>query len=639
MPLISLHDATMAFGGAPVLDDANLAIELGERIALLGRNGSGKSTLLQILDGAIQPDKGMVVRAGGATIARLAQEVPHDLEGTINSVVLGGLGEDGRLLAAYQDALNVVATDHSELAMAELDRRHRMIDAIDGWTLHHRVEVVLQKLSLDGSAAVSGASGGQIRKTLLARALVAAPDVLLLDEPTNHLDIRAIEWIEDFLVEERLTTVFVTHDRAFLRRVATRVVELDRGRLISFGNDYGSYLVRKEEALQAEERRWELFDKRLAEEEAWIRTGVKARRTRNEGRVRALEAMRVERAQRREHSGSAEVRLQEADRSGRMVIEVENVDFGYGESSIARGFSTRIMRGDRIGIIGPNGAGKSTMIRLLLGELIPRSGRIRHGTNLEIVHFDQLREQLDPERTVAQNVADGNEWVRVGGSDRHIVTYLQDFLFRADRLRTPVSALSGGERNRLLLARLFTRPFNVLVLDEPTNDLDVETLEVLESLLADFNGTLILASHDRDFIDATVTSTLVLEGGGKVGEYAGGYSDWLRQRALAIEAPALKSGRPAEGNSRLKDSVANPAGSGPERKRKLSFREARELEELPDRIVEAERERDSCYAELTRTEVLRDGQLVTQLRLRSEKLELEIQRMMDRWEELESIGH
>jgi len=630
MALLSVQDVRLALGGPPVLDGANFAIEAGERVCLLGRNGAGKSTFLQVLEGSLQPDAGQVVRQGGVHVARLEQAVPRTLTGRIFDVVAEGLGATGRLLSAYHDAVHKVQHDASESALAALDRAHRALDAADAWQGHRRVETILQQLGLDPEAPIAAASGGRTRQTLLARALVQQPDVLLLDEPTNHLDIAAIEWMEQVLINDGLTLVFVTHDRAFLRRVATRIVELDRGRLADFGPDYDTYLERKAAALHAESLAWEDFDRRLAQEEVWIRTGIQARRTRNEGRVRALEAMRVERAQRRERVGLTRAQIQEADRSGRLVLEVQDLAFSHGERLIVRGLSTTIMRGDRVGLIGPNGSGKTTLLRLLLGELAPDHGSVRHGTNLEIAYFDQLREQLDPEASVIDSVGDGTDWVTVGGQRRHIHGYLQDFLFSPDRARMPVRALSGGERNRVLLARLFTRPFNVLVLDEPTNDLDLETLDLLESLLREFSGTLLLVSHDRAFLDAVVTSTLVLEGQGVVREYAGGYSDWLRQRPEpAPEVEPRRSAAPARAN----DSPTPKA-----RPRKLSFKEQQELAALPDRITALEEEREATYALLGDPSVLRDGARVLALRSRLETLDLEIPELMNRWELLETIA-
>jgi ATP-binding cassette subfamily F protein uup len=627
MALLSLQDITVAFGGPPVLDGATFAIERGERVCVLGRNGAGKSTFMQVVDGTLNPDSGLVVRQGGVTVARLEQDVPRTLTGTMFDLVSAGLGDAGALLARYHAASVRVATDHSDKAMQELDRLHRQVDAANAWQLHLRVETALQHLGLDPEARIEKASGGRTRQALLARALVNAPDVLLLDEPTNHLDIDAIEWMEQFLIEEGITLVFVTHDRAFLRRVATRIVELDRGRLADYGTTYDAYLERKEQMLHAEAKEWEDFDRRLAIEETWIRTGIQARRTRNEGRVRQLEAMRVERSQRRERVGTTRAQIQEAERSGRLVLETQGLSFAHGDRPIVRDLTTTIMRGDRVGLVGPNGSGKTTLLKLLLKELEPQAGSVRHGTNLEIAYFDQLREQLDPEKSVIEAVGDGTDWVQVGGQRRHIHGYLADFLFSADRARTPIRALSGGERNRVLLARLFTRQFNVLVLDEPTNDLDMETLDVLEQLLVEFGGTLLLVSHDRAFIDAVVTSTLVFEGKGVVKEYAGGYSDWVRQRPAPIEAPVAPK------------PVAAPAPTTEKsKKRKLNFKEGKELEALPDRIATLEQERDAALALLADPQVLRDGQRVLDINATLAKLESGLLEAMTRWEELETIA-
>jgi len=627
MALLSLQDITVAFGGPPVLDGASFAIERGERVCVLGRNGAGKSTFMQVVDGTLAPDGGLVVRQGGVSVARLEQDVPRTLSGTMFDIVSAGLGDAGALLARYHAASVRVATDHSDKAMQELDRLHRQVDAANAWQLHLRVETALQHLGLDPEARIEQASGGRTRQALLARALVNAPDVLLLDEPTNHLDIDAIEWMEQFLIEEGITLVFVTHDRAFLRRVATRIVELDRGRLADYGTTYDTYLERKEQMLHAEAKEWEDFDRRLAIEETWIRTGIQARRTRNEGRVRQLEAMRVERSQRRERVGTARAQIQEAERSGRLVLETQGLSFAHGDRPIVRDLTTTIMRGDRVGLVGPNGSGKTTLLKLFLKELEPQAGSVRHGTNLEIAYFDQLREQLDPEKSVIEAVGDGTDWVQVGGQRRHIHGYLADFLFSADRARTPIRALSGGERNRVLLARLFTRQFNVLVLDEPTNDLDMETLDVLEQLLVEFGGTLLLVSHDRAFIDAVVTSTLVFEGKGIVKEYAGGYSDWVRQRPTPIEAPVAP--KPV--------AAPSPKDEKP-KKRKLSFKEGKELEALPDRIATLEGERDAALALLADPQVLRDGQRVLEINGTLAKLDSDLMAAMTRWEELETIA-
>ena len=629
MALLGMQDVSIAFGGPPVLDRASLYIERGERVCLLGRNGTGKSTLMKLLDGTIAPDSGTIVRETGASVARLEQEVPDDVAGSTFDVVAAGLGDRGQLLARYHDASHRVAVESTEASLRELDRLHHALDASDAWQLYTRVETVLSHLGLDADLPFANSSGGRKRQALLARALVRDPQVLLLDDPTNHLDIDAIEWLEDFLIDRGTTLLFVTHDRAFLRRVATRILEIDRGRLADWGGDYDVYLERKEAALAAEAREQAEFDKKLAREEVWIRTGIRARRTRNEGRVRALEALRVERRARRERTGSVKLQAQEAERSGKLVVEMRSASVTLGGRAIVRNLSTMIMRGDRVGLIGPNGSGKTTLLRMLIGELAPDSGTIRLGTGIELAYFDQLREQLDPERSVFDSIADGAEFVEIGAARKHVIGYLQDFLFPPDRVRTPVAALSGGERNRLLLARLFTRSFNVLVLDEPTNDLDIETLDLLEDLLLEFSGTLLVVSHDRAFLDAVVTSTLVFEGGGTVGEYVGGYSDWLRQR----KPPAVGAG---PSNPPKRQAPPSPAPKA--RPRRLTFKEASELAGLPDRIDALERERAVLYQSLSDPAVLRDGSAVVAARSRLVTVEAEITELTERWESLETIA-
>ncbi|MHB1225391.1 MAG: ATP-binding cassette domain-containing protein [Gemmatimonadaceae bacterium] len=634
MALLGMRDVGIAFGGPPILDRAGFVIERGERVCLLGRNGAGKSTIMKLLDGTIVPDSGEVVRQTGVTVSRLEQDVPEDVEGTMFDVVSEGLGDTGRLLARYHQVSQRVGASGGDAALRELGRLHQELDRADGWQIQTRVDTVLLHLGLDPDAQFAAASGGRKRQALLARALVREPDVLLLDEPTNHLDIDAIAWMEDFLVDRGTTMVFVTHDRAFLRRLATRIVELDRGRLVDWGTDYDGYLTRKEAALAAEAREWTEFDKKLAREEVWIRTGIQARRTRNEGRVRGLEALRVERGARRERTGTVRLQAQEAERSGRLVAEARGVSFARGDRTIVRDFTTTIVRGDRVGLIGPNGSGKTTLIRLLLGELTPDSGTVRLGTGLEIAYFDQLREQLDPDRTVFDSIADGADFIDRAAGRQHVAGYLEEFLFPADRTRTPVRALSGGERNRLLLARLFTRSFNLLVLDEPTNDLDIETLDLLEELLLEFSGTLLLVSHDRAFLDNVVTSTLVFEGGGRVGEYAGGYTDWLRQRKPPEEAaPSRPAPQPAAGPA------ARPTADATRQKpRRLSYRESQELESLPDRIDELEGERTRLYLSLADPELLRDGAATVEVKERLTALDEEIGSLTERWEALETIA-
>jgi ATP-binding cassette subfamily F protein uup len=632
MALLGIRDVNVAFGGPAVLAKANFSIERGERLCLLGRNGAGKSTLMKLLDGTMKPDSGEIVRERTTTVARLEQDIPENVNGTIFDVAAEGLGEAGKLLTKYFDASRRVGIDGNEAALREMDRLHHALDAANAWQLQTGVETVLSHLGLDADMPFSALSGGRKRQTLLARALVRQPDVLLLDEPTNHLDVEAIEWMEDYLIGRNATLLFVTHDRAFLRRVATRIVELDRGALVDWGTDYDGYLERKDASLESEARQNALFDKKLAQEEVWIRTGIKARRTRNEGRVRALEALREERGRRRERQGTVRMQVQEAEKSGRMVVEVKDLNFSYGDRPIVTDLTTTIARGDRVGFIGPNGAGKTTLLRLLLGELPPDSGTVKQGTNLEIAYFDQLREQLDPDRTVFESIADGADFVEIGTVRKHVYGYLSDFLFTPDRARTPVRALSGGERNRLLLARLFTRSFNLLVMDEPTNDLDIETLDLLEERLLEYTGTLLLVSHDRAFLDNVVTSTLVMEGGGIVGEYAGGYTDWLRQKANAAAAVA--------GPKAVTPPPSNGAKSAPKSaKKKLSFKEQQELAGLPDRIEGLEEERDALFASLADPAFVKQGKQAAAATARVSAIEAELAAATARWEQLESAAN
>ncbi|MDE2085566.1 MAG: ATP-binding cassette domain-containing protein [Xanthomonadaceae bacterium] len=570
MPLIQLQRLDYSVGGPLLLEHVDLAIEANERVCIVGRNGEGKSTLLRLLGGEIKPDDGEVRVQNGVRIARLAQEVPQDTTGSVFDVVAQGLGDLGALLAQYHHLLG----NHD---LAALGAVQAQIEAQHGWDLDRRVSHVLERLELPADTDFAALSGGMKRRVLLAQALVRAPDVLLLDEPTNHLDIKAIAWLEEFLRSANFALVFVTHDRSFLRALATRIVEIDRGQVSSWPGDYANYLRRREERLHAQRQANALFDKKLAQEEVWIRQGIKARRTRNEGRVRALKSLRRERAERREVAATAKMTLATAQASGKKVIEAKHVDFAWGGKPILRAFSTTILRGDRVGIIGPNGSGKSTLLQLLLGKLTPQQGEIELGTGLEIAYFDQHRAALREDWNALDNVAEGREYIELDGQRKHVLGYLQDFLFAPERARAPITRLSGGERNRLLLAKLFAQPSNLLVLDEPTNDLDVETLELLEDLLGAYRGTLLLVSHDRQFIDNVVTSTLVLEGDGRVGEYVGGYSDWLAQRKPPAPSATLDERKPtADANLRRNDE--------PNAKRKLSYKDARELELLPARI-------------------------------------------------------
>ena len=583
MPLLSFDRVSIAFGQAPLLEEASLSIEAGERIGLIGRNGAGKSTLLQLVDGAVTPDAGEVWRQPGLRISRLAQDLPGDADATVYDAVAEGLSEAGRLLAAYHHVSHEVATDASLLRRME-ELQHE-IDACDGWSLGQRVDQILARLELDGEARLDALSGGWKRRVALARALVSEPDLLLLDEPTNHLDIEVIQWLEERLQELSGGVLFVTHDRALLTRLATRILELDRGVLSSWPGSYPRFVADKAAALEQEERQHALLDKKLAQEEVWIRKGIKARRTRNEGRVRALLRLREQRAQRRELEGTARIALDPGESSGKLVIDAQHVGFAWGGQPVMRDLSIRIMRGDRIGLVGPNGVGKTTLLRVLLGELAPTSGSVCLGTKVQVAYFDQLRAKLALDRTVIDNIADGSEYTEINGQRRHVLGYLQDFLFSPERARTPVSALSGGERNRVLLARLFAQPANLLVMDEPTNDLDLETLELLEELLIEYPGTLLVASHDRAFLDNVVTSTLVFEGAGRVQEYVGGYSDWVRytQRLASAKATASAKRAPSQPSPAV-ERAAKP------RRQKLSFREARELADTPGRIEALERE-------------------------------------------------
>jgi len=589
MALLSFRDIRVAFGGPPLLEGASLRIEPGDRICLLGRNGTGKSTLLKVVNGEIAPDEGEIVRQQGVNVALVPQEIPPGLSGTVREIVSGGPGRTA--------------------------------------------EKAISRLGLSPGADFGTLSGGMQRRVLIARALAREPDILLLDEPTNHLDIDGIAWLETFLLRDARTLLFVTHDRMFLGKVATRIVELDRGRLRDWACDYDTYLERRDADLAAESAQRARFDKRLAEEETWIRRGVKARGTRNEGRVRALERMREERRARREQVGTVRMQAQRAVPSGRLVVEARGVEVGYGDRTVIRDFSTTILRGDRVGIIGPNGSGKTTLLRVLLGELSPKIGTVRLGTRLTVAYSDQLREGLDEERTVAENIGDGSDTVTVNGRPRHVIGYLQDVLFSPDRARSPVRVLSGGERNRLQLAKLFTRPFNLLVLDEPTNDLDIETLDLLEDLLLEYTGTLLLVSHDRAFLNNVVTSTLVIAADGTVAEYIGGYDDGLKQRGKGVP-PGTATTPPPRETPRPKR----------ERPRKLSFRERRELLELPGRIrvVEAEIatlevERDELHRSMTDPAFYRqDGARVAQGRARLEAVQIGIEEAYHRWESLEA---
>lgn len=633
MTLLSLDSIMLSYGLPPLLEEVAFTVDRGERICLIGRNGAGKSTLLRIVAGEVQADGGQVRVAQGVTIAKLAQEIPRDqTDATVFEVVAEGLGDLGSLVQEYFRLSHSLGATAGADELAHLARVQQQLEDRNGWEIERRTERAIARLGLDAEARFQSLSGGLQRRVLLARALVIEPDVLLLDEPTNHLDIESIDWLEEFLLEFPGSLLFVTHDRRFLQRVATRILELDRGRLTDWPGDYANYLRRREERLHAEAMAVEQFDRKLAEEEVWIRQGVKARRTRNEGRVRALKALREERRERREQQGTARLRVNETERSGKLVVEAERIAYGWGERPIIREFSTLILRGDKIGIIGPNGVGKSTLLKLLLGDLEPQSGRIQRGTNLQIAYFDQLRAQLDLEKTVWDNVAGGSDQIEIDGQSRHVLSYLKDFLFTPERARQPVKALSGGERNRLLLARLFTRPANLLVLDEPTNDLDTETLELLEELLVQFAGTLLLVSHDRVMLDNVVTSTLVFEGDGRVCDYVGGYEDWLRQRPAPVTAI-----QPAEARSK----AASTAGAiAPLPKRgadRLSFKETRELAELPARIEALEQEQALLHARLVDPALYQsESCAVAQVKARLDAVDALLEAAYASWETLEA---
>jgi len=596
MALISINDLSISFLGPPLLDGVSCQVEPGQKIGLLGRNGSGKTTFMRILSGEIEPDDGKVLLSAGTKVALLPQDVPQDIQGNIHSIVTDGL---------------ILGSDASE----------------PEWQGEHQVNQIISRMGLDPEAQFELLSSGMKRRVLLARALVSNPDLLLLDEPTNHLDIDAIDWLEKFLGRWNGSLLFVTHDRAFLRRLSNRIFEIDRGRLFDWACDYDTFLKRKEAMLEAEEKQNALFDKKLAQEEVWIRQGIKARRTRNEGRVRALEKLRNIRGERRNKVGKVQLNIQEGQRSGNLVAEVKKISFAYDDLEIVHDFSTTIMRGDKVGIIGPNGAGKTTLLRIILGQLAPQEGTVKLGTNLQLAYFDQLREQLDDEKTVVENVGDGADTVQVGGKSKHVMGYLQDFLFSPERARMPVRYLSGGERNRVLLARLFTKPANVIVLDEPTNDLDTETLELLEDRLVQFEGTVLLVSHDRAFLDNVVASTIVFEEQG-VREYDGGYEDWVRQRQQATAKNTMTE-KPKQQNREEKN----------EPKRRLAYKEQQEFDALPATIEELESSLEALHQTMANPEYYQQpGEQIAEEQARLKKMEGKLAVAYERWEELESFA-
>jgi len=629
MAIRTLQHIDFGFGGQPLLVDVCLQIEFGERIGILGRNGAGKTTLLKVISGEQPPDSGTVESPPGIRCARLPQDIPTHWDGSVFQVVAEGLGERGALLASYHRLSDQMTRQEDLDTIARrLDAVHQALDAAQGWDAEREVGTLLSQMRLPGEEAFTTLSVGLQRQVLLARALAAQPDILLLDEPTNHLDMTNIERLEALVRNWRGTLLFVSHDRVFLQQLTTRIIELDRGRLSSWRCGYTRYLERKEAHLKAEAQSNRRQDKKLAEEEAWIRTGLKARRRRNEGRVRALKALRAERQARLERIGNVQLLAQEAERSGRLVIEAEDLSFAYPDRTVFRDLKTIILRGDKVGVIGPNGCGKSTLLKVLLGQLTPETGQLRHGTRLQPAYFDQVRDQLDPERTLQDNIADGADKVVINGRPRHIIGYLKDFLFPPDRARSPVRVLSGGERNRLLLAKLFAKPANLLVLDEPTNDLDMETIELLEHLLVDFSGTVLLVSHDRAFLDNVVTSTLVFEGRGRITEYVGGYSDWQRQRAM----------QDASRTTPRKDRPARTVPPVRRKPRKLSYNERRELTQLPDLIERFEGEQAQLFETLADPSTYQsDGQTIAKTRARLVEVEEALARAYERWEELEAI--
>jgi ATP-binding cassette subfamily F protein uup len=628
MALIGMQDVCWGFGDPPLLVDINFQIETGERICLLGRNGVGKSTLFKLISGDKFPDSGKVWRQQGVSVALLEQEVPTGFTGSIFDIIAQGLGEIGRALMEHSWICRELATATDPEKVKRREALQQILDASDGWSLFPIIENVLSRTGLDGNIRFSDLSAGLKRRTLFARALALDPDVFLLDEPTNHLDIDAIIWLETYILRHIKTLIFITHDRSFLKNIATRVLDLDRGRLTSYACNYDTYLNRKAANLQAEKNQDHQFDKKLFREEDWIRQGIKARRTRNEGRVRALMRMRAAYQARRKKIGDVNIQIASGERTGKLVIEAKSIGFSYENRPVITAFSTVILRGDKVGIIGPNGAGKTTLLKILLKDVKPQSGSVRHGIHLEVVYFDQLRGQLDEQKTVAENIGEGNNFIETNGRKRHVIGYLKDFLFSPERSRTPVYVLSGGEKNRLLLAKLFTRPANVLVLDEPTNDLDYETLELLEEVLLDYDGTLLLVSHDRTFLNNVVTSTIAFEGGGQVAQYPGGYDDWLDQRLK----PSQSANLPAD----KKFTKTKDRKSGPEKKTKLSFKEKRELEALPRHIETLEGEQKELFATMSGAHFYKkDKTEMVAIKNRLDQVENEMASAYIRWEELE----
>ena len=629
MSLIRLRNIQVSFGGPAILENINMSIDAGERLCLLGRNGTGKSTLLKVISGEVKAESGDLEYKQSLKLAVLDQEPRGNLSGMIFDVVATGLGENARYLQDYHHALHNFTLDHNDQTTSELERAQNQVDIHDAWQLNQQVEEVLSRMQLDGDMDFTSLSGGMKRRVLLAKALVIKPDILLLDEPTNHLDLNAIQWLEEQLLNYKGALMFITHDRSFMRKLSTRIIELDRGSLTSYPGDYDTYLRRKAEALHAEEVANAHFDKKLAQEEVWIRQGIKARRTRNEGRVRALQKMRNERGERRQQVGKVSMATAKAERSGKLVAEAENVSFDYDGKPLIKDLNTTILRGDKIAILGPNGVGKTTLLRLLLGELEPSSGKIQTGTKQEVAYFDQFRAQLDDQASVIDNLSQGREFVEINGNRKHVIGYLQDFLFAPERARSPVSMLSGGERNRLLLAKLFSKPSNILVLDEPTNDLDIETLELLEELVMEYPGTVLVVSHDREFVNNVVTSTLVFEGDAQVNEYVGGYDDWLQQSKNKTRATADAEKAAADENKKAATGKA-------EKPKKLSYKDQRELDALPAQIESFEEEVESLQNLMASDEFYKqDKDKIVEVQKQLEKTQAGLAHCYTRWEQLE----
>ncbi|MCG8285439.1 ATP-binding cassette domain-containing protein [Acinetobacter seifertii] len=633
MAYITLRDVQLAFGGPALLDGANFNLERGERVCLIGRNGEGKSTLLKLIEGSLLPDSGEVSIQNGLTVSMLAQDVPMD-SGKVADIVADGAGEAAEVLRAYHEATDACMLGDMEACDRMGNLQHKL-DQLDGWALENKVNALLSKMGLDPNADLADLSGGRKRRVLLARALLTQPDVLLLDEPTNHLDVESIEWLEKFLLDQNnLTLLFISHDRSFVDSIATRIVELDRGILRGYEGNYSRYLELKAQQMEAEEKQNALFDKKLAEEEAWIRQGIKARRTRNEGRVRALKALREESKARRSQQGKVSMATQEANRSGKLVFDIEHLSVSYDDKPLIKDFSTLVMRGDRIGLVGDNGVGKTTLIKAILGE-IEHGGSVKTGTQLEVAYFDQLRNALDLEKTVMANVSEGSDFVDVNGNRRHIYSYLQDFLFSPERARTPVKALSGGERNRILLAKLLLKPSNLIVMDEPTNDLDMVTLELLEEMLSDYKGTLLLISHDRAFMDNVVTSTWVFDGKGNIAEYIGGYQDYLQQRPDDKVVDQKSDVKKAQ----AKAEAEKAAVQSNVKKVKLSYKDQRELEQLPAEIEKLEVEQAKLSDKLADGSwFVSDADAATQASQRLAEIEELLLEKLERWDELEQMS-